>query len=118
MKESLVNRCVEIRLAEPWEACQAGQWPVLGAVLRETPISGPARTVDRPLLIEVCTPIKDSIGKSFVVIVAYPRYSEEQFGVGHEMAVNFAGLPNLPNADAPVDSKTWKGIGHGTLLLR
>ena len=118
METSLTNRRVEIRVSDPWEVSQSCLWPVLGTVLREIGIAGASRTVDRALLIEVDSPINDSYGASIALIVAYPRYDGDTFGSSQEIVVNFAGLSSLPTANEPIDAKSWKGIGHGTLVLR
>ena len=119
MKRPREGQSVAIRISDPWEVSQAHDWPVDGKVLRIVTIAGDARPPEEnAVLIQTNVPVRDFNGSPFSLIVASPRYVGEPVSLGREVVVNYAGLTEMPDAEADLNPKTWKGIGHGTLLIR
>jgi len=119
MKRPREGQSVAIRISDPWEVSQAHDWPVDGRVLRIVTIAGGARRPEQnAVLLQTDVPVRDFSGSPFSLIIAYPRYAGERVSLGHEIVVNYAGLTEMPDAEEDLNPRTWRRIGHGTLLIR
>ena len=119
MKRPREGQSVAICVSDPWEVNQAHDWPVDGKVLRIVTIAGGAPPPEENVvLIQTEVPVRDFSGSPFSLIVASPRYVGERVSAGREIVVNYAGLTEMPDAEADLNPQTWSGIGHGTLLIR